>query len=301
MSAVDALLGRLSGIDEAVDSLAVGSQEQPPSAVSQTLVRGVAVEGLVTLEQFIRDRSEEWVTALSAARILPGALPGGPGLLQERIVDNLPRRYRDEPVGSRAQLVQSLATSLGSFSTGSLVAHTIPFGWAGSNIQTGDIEAILTLVGVKNPWGEVTALWARVDPRFPGNVSARSLLDAVARMRHDAAHLASPPLPLANIQTITRNVLLLAVCLDGLVSRSIRNIAAGNTLGKIVGSAVPIRRLLRDGTVWREYKPEATSRALRRHQSLGSALSEASTRARADAELVLALSGNDIVNWRVDC
>jgi hypothetical protein len=300
LSSVDDFLQRLANVDESVDLLS-GSVGLSVGVVD-SLSRGIAVNGLIALEQFVRDRADEWVTVITAARVSPTAMPGGAIILQDRLAQVLPRRLRDAQPAQRAQLIADLSRTLASFSSSAFVAHSLPFNWSGSNIQVADLEAILAMVGLlKEPWGQVTALWSRVDPRFPGNVNARSLFEAVADPRHGAAHSANASLPLANLQNITRSARLLGLCFDVLVSSGIRQMCRGVSPVRVLGGSVPLRKVLRDGQVWREYNPGSTARAFRRHASLSVAMSDAATRASAAGELVLARDGNDIVDWRYDC
>lgn len=298
MSAVDDLLLELGEIDVGVDFLTDPLNPLPPP-IGATLSRGLAVRGLVALEQFMRSRGYEWTHALNQARIAPTAWPGGQAAIQDRLIKTLPRNYSDLTIAQRGLLIEEIGRSFGSLTTGTLVSHSIKFSWPGSNVQASDVEAMLSLVGAGDkPWGELTALWSRVDPRYPGNLSAKSLFEDVAKMRHDAAHSAQPLLGLANLGSITRNVRLLSICVDALMSGCLSAIFKGVQPRTVKGSSIPLRKVIKDGTKWREFNPGVTSRARARHPDLPTALREAAARTPGGSELVLCLDGNDIINWR---
>jgi hypothetical protein len=298
MSAIDQLLARLRRIDEAVDFIT-----SPPvgtsSAVTDVLSRGVGVEGFICFEQFLSDRSIEWASSLSAARIAPSTLPDGSKRFEDRVIQVLPRLLQAIDVTQRASLIDEIGQTLMSLSSGTLVAHRLAFSWSGPNVHASDVELILALVGVKpnREWAEITALWNRVDQRFPGNTSAKSLFESFARLRHDAAHLYAANLPLANLSTMTRNIRLIGMCIDILVSEGLRKLRSNPSSTEVRASTIAVRRVVRDGQLWPEYAP-GKQRAYRRHPSLTVALDEASIRAAPRAELVLALDGSEIIDWR---
>ena len=262
-------------------------------------MRGIAVNGLVSVEVFLRDRMEEWVSSLMAARVPPSHLPGGTKQYEDRIVEVLPRALRDCDATQRSNLLQAVGQSLTSLSSGTLMPHVLAFRWSGSNVQAEDIESIVALTGIdrNRVWSELTSRWAQIDRHFPGNTSLKAVFKELSQLRHDAAHIGRPNISLPNLTTVSRNGRLICICIDILLWQGLRNIIAGPTGTSLPGS-IKIRRVARDGAQWREYGP-SRSRATRIHNSLADAMRESVARAAPQAELVLALSEDDeIVDWR---
>jgi len=111
MSAVDKLLSRLKRIDDTVDFIA-----SPPvgtsAVVTDVLARGVGVEGFICFEQFLVDRSVEWTSSLSAARVSPSSLPDGSKRLEDRVIQVLPRLLQAADVTQRATLIDEVGQTL---------------------------------------------------------------------------------------------------------------------------------------------------------------------------------------------
>ncbi|PYY44010.1 hypothetical protein DEJ03_12650 [Curtobacterium sp. MCLR17_043] len=295
MAAVDDLLLRLGRIDTVVDEAAKMSGVTSPELVDHAL-RGVAVQGLSSFEQFLRDRGSEWADHLTQARISAASLSGGTLAFSDRIVQTLPRRFRDLDDSQRSTLVQELATTMTSFSSGNLVGHDLFFAWSGSNVQTSDVDGIVRLVGLKG-WGDLTAAWKVLDPRFPGNASAEKIMKDFSSQRHMYAHQVDASINPTAVSTITRNVKLTAMLLDMVVSAALQQIARGLTVPTGIGNSLTLRHITRDGSYWSEFPP-SKARAYRRHASLGEALSAATPRARAKDEVIVVFDQNDIVDWR---
>jgi hypothetical protein len=297
MAAVDELLTRLSAMDAAVDFIS-----NPPASASQDVLdmtaSGLAVAGLVAVESFLRSRAEEWVTAIGAARIGPAALPGGSQQYERRLIETLPRRFRDTDVPFRPALLEDVGRSLTSLTSNVLVPHGVVFAWAGSNIQEADVESLLAMLGVNQAkaWGELTSIWSRVDIRYP-QTSAKSLFSAVATLRHEAAHQAKPNLPIANLASLSRSVRMLCLCIDALGSLGVFQLKQGSA-SPVVGSSTKIRKIQRDGSKWPEYSP-GVRRAFRRHASRHVAVAAASGRSMTAGELLLVYDGFEILDWRL--
>lgn len=296
MAAVDELLARLAVIDDAVDFIS-----NPPQGVTQNVLdvaaRGVAVAGLVAIEAFLRARAEEWVTVIASARIGPATLPGGSQQYERRLIETLPRRFRDTEVASRPALLEEVGKSLTSLTSTVLVPHGVVFSWPGSNVREGDIESLFGMLGVNQArvWNDLTSVWKRVDSRHPGT-SAKSLFAAVSRLRHEAAHGEAPNLPLANLVSLSRVVRFLCLCIDALGSQAVLQLKLGSG-GTVTGPSIRIRQIQRDGTKWPEYGP-GSGRAFRRHATKEAAVTGAATRAMPAAELLLVYEGFEVLDWR---
>lgn len=296
MSSIDNLLRHLNAIDVVVD-FSNTNLGKYPSAVMDLSLRGAAIQGLAAFEEFVRARGSEWVSALTAARIQATSLPGGPNPYSTMILKTLPRRFQDSSDAERSGLISGLAETLASFSQGALVGHELFFSWSGSNVQTLDIEKMITLVGVPKGWGELTSLWKRLDTHVPPNASAESLMKEFSNVRHSVAHNVNASLAPLAVQSLTRNVKLTAMLFDLLVSQALSQICKGNKVGTQLASSIKVRKLTRDGTHWSDYGPGMT-RARRRHKTLSSALTDSSALSAARGEVIVAYDGAEIVDWR---
>jgi hypothetical protein len=295
MAAADRLLQRLIVLDEAVDYC--GSNPTLPQSVRDHALRGVAIQGLSAFEQFVRERGDEWVSHMTSARIPATHLAGGTVPYSDQIISNLPRRLKGLDDGKRATLVEELAETLTSFSTGTVVGHNLLFAWGGSNIQISDAEAMIKLVGIARGWNALTAAWKLLDPRFPGNASANSTMTSFASLRHTLAHNVDATVDPLSVSAVTRNVRLTALLFDMCVSEALAHICHGEAVPSTLGSTFKVRAIRRDGNLWPEYPPNST-RAFRRHASLPLAISESLSRSRPRKEVVVAYDANEIVDWR---
>lgn len=295
MAAVDRLLERLRVLDEVVDFASASAHT--PQSIKEHALRAVAIQGLSAFESFVRDRGAEWASHLTRARIPATHLTGGTVAYSDRVVQTLPRRFRDLEDVDRGRLVEDLARTFASFSTGSLVGHDLFFSWSGSNVQSSDLADMIKLVGLTRGWQELTAAWSILDPRFPGNASAESTMKSFAQLRHSLAHDVDAVIDPLSVSAVTRNVRVTALLFDICVSEAIHHICLGQPLPTNLGSGLKRRTVQRDGNYWPEYPPGA-GRAFRRHGSLATALSESAVRARTRGEVVVALDANEIIDWR---
>jgi hypothetical protein len=294
VAAVDRLLERLNSLDEVTDYAT--SNSHTPQSVKDHALRAVGIQGLSAFERFVRDRGSEWASHLTSARI-PATHLRGTVAYSDRIVQTLPRRFRDLEDVDRSRLVEELASTLTSFSAGSLVGHDLFFAWSGSNVQTTDIEDMVKLVGITRGWRELTSAWKVLDPRFPGNASAESTMKTFASVRHTLAHNVDAVVDPIIVSAVTRNVRLTALLFDVCVSEALKAICLGQPVPTNLGSVLKRRTIVKDGKSWPEYPPGA-GRAFRRHGSLSVALAETGLRARQRGEVVVALDANEIVDWR---
>lgn len=296
MSSVDALLTHLHAVDEAVDFVA-DPPDGTPHPVLDAILRGAAVQTLAALEDFFRERGVEWSLALTSARLDPTRLPGGFMPFQDRLLKIFPKSYNETDAVQRGQFALRVSKTLTSFSTSAVEAHDLFFGWNGSNLQSSDIADLIQLSGVPSGWDELTKLWLRVENRQPGQ-SASSLFRQITDLRHPAAHQPQPVLPLANMQTLTRNARLTALLVDSTVSVSFLSFMRGQGAVKNLGNSVQIRRIEQDGAKWAEFSPKV-KRAKKRYASLADAIVEAAPRAKSAGELLIAYDKTGVVvDWR---
>ncbi|MCT2359417.1 hypothetical protein M3G54_13655 [Brevibacterium casei] len=296
MSAVDKLLNRLIELDDAVDYI---DQNISLDSVREVALRGVAIQSLSIFEDFLRDRSKEWANGITVARITAGQLPGGSSGFSDQIVRSLPKRFRELDEQGRQNLVSELGQTLASFNSGSVIGHDLFFSWSGSNIQPADIESFVGLVGLSGGWNELTKVWNSIDKSFPGNVSAKSVVETVSKLRHTMAHDPNSSVDSIAVRAAPRKVRLASVLIDLCVSSAVSLVADGKSVPKSISSSLRIRSVIRDGGKWSEFPPGKT-RALRRHDTLSIALKESHIRAKNSGEVVIVYDGNQILDWRTN-
>lgn len=296
MAAVDALLERLRSLDRAVDALSEPNFKE--AVIQEHLSRGIAVNGLICIETFFMERIAEWTAEIGVARVSPQSLPGGTKKYEDRIVEVLSRSLRDYDASQRSQLLEEVGRSLTSLSSGVLVPHALAFMWPGSNLQVGDIESIVAMVGIdrNRVWQELTAVWSRIDDQFPGNTSLKVVFEDVAELRHTGAHSLVLKAPVPNLATVSRNAKLICLCVDIVVSRRLRLIYGGS--GKTLMPQVSVRKIVQDGKEWPEYPP-GKSNAYRRHPTREIAMQAAIGRARSSGDVILVFDrGGTLLDWR---
>ncbi len=299
MSAVDQLLSRLLSIENALQQLASGALN---SDIEKLALRGIAVQALAVFERFVLERAQEWSSLITAKRLPPHALPGGATAADEwrsRIVDRLPRRFKNTDNSARAQLFSEIATSLKSFNEQSVVTHDIFFDWPGSSIQTKDIEDLMRLLGVKDAWADMTRLWKRVDPGLQSHVSAKNLFVEVRDTRHSAAHDATYDVAYITASSLLRNLHLMVLLFDCIGSVAVSQIATQAVLSDSVSQSIKVRSLRKDGSIWREYNSlSQTGRAFRRHNDRAAGISACTQRLKQPHDILIAFDGNRVLDWR---
>jgi hypothetical protein len=299
MSAVDNLLAHLSAIESALQKLSSGSVH---TDIERLALRGIAVQALSAFEQFVIDRAEEWSHMINMKRLPPQALPGGVLAADEwrsRVVDRLPRRYRNTDNTGRAQLFSEIATSLKSFNEQTVITHNLFFDWPGSNIQTQDIEDLLRLLGIKDVWADMTRLWKRLDPGLQAHVTAKNLFIEVRDTRHSAAHDASYDLAYISAGALIRSLHLMALLFDCIGSVAANQISVNCSPINSVSQSICVRALRKDGLVWREFRSlSQTGRAFRRHQDRSTGIAESLQRLNPPYDILVAFDGNRVLDWR---
>ena len=298
MSAVDDLIKRLESIDRAVSKLADPTLE---AELACHIQRGVAVHGLVCIEAFLRERMHEWVSMLAAARISPAQLPGGRTRYETRMLEVLVRKLRDADNSKaeiRSALIDDTSRSLNSLRSSTFVPHYLGFMWMGSNVQVSDIESIVAVVSAIAPdkvWARLTGIWQSVDKFVPHTTSLRFVFNQIADMRHSAAHDADFAVPVPNLQTLTRNVKLVCLCIDIAVTFSLHDLSHASLPYKTPGS----RRLIPAKSCWRECEP-GKKNAFKRHTDLEAAIREACVRAASSRQVLLVMdSSENVLDWRI--
>ncbi|MGP5132284.1 hypothetical protein [Brachybacterium tyrofermentans] len=299
---MDNLLANLVKLDLATDHIASRSHPSDSAAqiVDDLAFRGILIQGLSSFEEFLRERRVEWVAALTAARLSPERLPGGAAIVSDQIVKQLPKYFYNSASSDRSVVASEIGRTFETLTKGTFVAHEVMFAWPGSNVQTSDIESMVSQLGVKSGLASVNNIWDLVVGGRPSGSTVANLIDSFAKPRHSAAHnvLAAPD-PIA-VRGVTRSVRIASLLIDSCISLAVVRIQEGGATGggqlKNLADGVRLRKIDRDGIKWAERAP-GVSRAFKRHDTLENAMLAAAGRARPKKEILVAYEGGEVVNW----
>ena len=271
--------------------------------VARVLRNGLAVIALAALERFLRERVAELAVVLTArAHLKFNELPEA---LQNRLAVSALAALSSELGRSSAPLakigdVVSLGKSLASLDSARTAFSASSLQWAGSNVRPDDIEQALRALGYKNPWGQLSEVMSKaIRPGTKADVSAvlRGLLDR----RHSAAHDAAHTVSVLEVRSLHRDVLILALTVDALLSDAARCLIEGD-----LNSATDVSRI----AVWSVEKPlRATRYRLRsesKRPSTFATFDDAArnsvareTKAKRGALVLLRDGADDIIDWRL--
>ena len=184
---------------------------------SDVLRRGAAITGLVMLENFIRNRTEE---ILDVMQYWPARYEDLPRRFRDRAtIDALPhiekfakmlrRRGCDYDTEIIAQ-VQRMIVSPPGFQFTKFVA-----GDYTDNISTTKTEELLRVFQVKDCWSGMHRLSADVGFGVP---SVKEVLKAMVDNRHRSAHAAGYTPTTSDVMELPYNLRLVGICIDAALS-----------------------------------------------------------------------------------
>jgi hypothetical protein len=201
--------------------------------------------------------------------------------------------------------VQQEAQTIGSTTTDAYAISGYAFGWARSNLQVRDMEAVLGAFLVKSPWSSLGSVAKRAGFGLP---SVRDSFKNAALRRHAAAHDPTTDTRIVDIREFPREAKAIALGFDGVASRSIFEMRCRNAdflSGKILveGIRIPIRALeIRASGKVAEIAPknilETKARARKLYDSVTDALNSIRELARNEGELVVCRDASGIpTDW----
>lgn len=258
------LWARLRALREAVDNPAfVTAGLMGVAADASALLRnGLAVQSFAVLEEFILTRSREALQHISAGYGAWNDLP--PALLKRTTLGvasllgaEANRLQRNVGSAAAMTLLEDTGASWATRRSGTMHLPDLAFGWSGSNMQAQDLADILSCLTVEKPFEAMTSILKRSD--FPLVATSKDLLSALARNRHQAAHIPSHGIAPVALRAMPNEVLALSFAFDALVSRAA---ALGHAFdshfqqGKGLKTAnIGIRVVTKQtGETWRELK-----------------------------------------------
>ena len=185
------------------------------------LRRGAAIAGLVMLEAFLRDRTEELLVEM-------GRWPAQYDDLPERFrrratIEALPniekyaRMLRRNDEDYEAEILRE-ANCIASMSPPVFKFTRFVVGDYTGNISEDSIQKLLRVFQVRNCWDSMTALSGEIGLGVP---SIREVLKAVIRSRHQSAHQIGYTPAAADVLELPHNLRLIGICIDAALTASI--------------------------------------------------------------------------------
>jgi hypothetical protein len=270
--------------------------------VARILRNGLAVSAFASLEDFVRRRNGELLTFGSTGT---AAFPDLNASLQDavtrRALGVLARAAGriDDPM----PLIQAEASLIGGSGSGMIRFPLSTLGWEGSNLQAQDIATILGILGVDDPWSQLTYIGRRCG--FAATGAFDAAFRSMASARNAAAHDATANTPLISLRSFHLGALAIACAYDLLASRSMR-LLQGADLGLLKGTkkvrSIDIRiRFIEDrgGSKYAEVRESKRKPAVRRYRDLPTARTQALARARAGFEALVVLDRVGAPVWWV--
>ena len=186
------------------------------------LRRGATITGLVMLEAFVRDRTEEVL----------GELQHWPARFED-----LPRKFRDRATIEALPHIEKFAKMLrrqgGDYESevitqicrmASMSSRAFKFTKYVAGDYTGNLsekgaEDLLRVFQVKNCWDSMRNL--SLDVGF-GVPSVKEILTAIIRNRHQSAHSVGYTPPTGDVIGLPQNLTLVGMCIDSALSASVQ-------------------------------------------------------------------------------
>ena len=186
------------------------------------LRRGASITGLILLESFVRNRTEEVL----------GELKDWPAQFSD-----FPRKFRDRATIGALPLIERYAKMLRRLeldyeseiitevkrmaSISPPLFHFTKFvgGDYTGNISDKGTEELLSVFQVKNCWNSMHSLSSDIGFGVP---SVKEVLKAIVRNRHKCAHVADYSPSANDIFELPQNLVLVGICIDTALSASVQ-------------------------------------------------------------------------------
>jgi hypothetical protein len=304
-TARELLRQRLIGLDKALTAGGLQTPILTDTAgveAARLLRNGLAVMAFATLEDFIRVRTVEVLARISGTLLPFTDLPKS---LQRAgtvgTIEALAYRIRNTRPGEDIQAtIQTASHEIASTAgSGTFSLPELSFGAQRSNLQESDVEAILSALGVGEPWTQITSVARRTGS---GSLPLRAAFKDAASERHTAAHQAGAAVEVTDLEAHIRNARAIALAFDVLGSRGARQLLEGDSqLGsgaaKIHANQLAFRFVEPSRNVWRDIREDA-QKARRLHPTMEDAVRAAVGVARGTHDPVVCRGADGIpTDW----
>lgn len=304
MTAREELLGRLEYLDAATalpSVVDVGVLISVHNGVANLLRKGMGIVAFNILEDFIKKRSAEALTALSDSGISFGLLTES--MRRAATLDALTSlafraKIEKKDGGDWMGLIQSEAINIHSTKQPNYSLSPLSFASSSSNVSADDIKNILSAFGISDGWRALKTL----SDSISGGVT--NLADAykfAAERRHQSAHSANFAYDYQWLLNIKNEILAIAASLDILLEERCRQIRSALTksVDSHVGPSFKFRFLVQAGQVYKEAKsPQGIS--IKNWADLNTAIASVRSKLPRSGEYLIVLDGQSrIKKWFV--
>jgi hypothetical protein len=206
----------LTGLREALklDAVANAIAAHGNTSSATILRRGLLITGLVTLETFVRQRTDELLTDLAQ---WPGTFESLPDKFKVQALIEAPNRLHryakilkrggeDFQSEVKSELIRMSKTSGPNFGFSKYIA-----GDYTGNLSEDGFKELLSCFLIKDPWNDFHGLSSEIGFGAP---SIQVILNNVIQRRHKSAHDQSYIPAATDISGLDENVLILALCFD---------------------------------------------------------------------------------------
>ena len=209
-------------LSAAVSSPDVGTDSDPlgnPGA--SVLRRGATIAGLVMLETFLRDRTEEILTELQN---WPARYKDLPDRFRDRAtIEALPHivKYARLLKRQKNDYETEILKQVGKIASMSPPVFKFTKFVAGDytgNLSEEGTKDLLRVFQVKNCWESMKLLGSDIGLGVP---SLKEIHNSIIRNRHLSAHSASHHPPAGDVIDLPKNLTLIGICLDTALSVSV--------------------------------------------------------------------------------
>lgn len=214
----------LTGLREALqlDPIANAASGHGNASGATILRRGLLIAGLVTLESFVRRRTEELLIELAA---WPGSFNSLPEKLKYQALIEAPNRLHRYAKVLRRQggdFESEVTTELTKMSRTTGPSYGFSKYIAGDftgNLSEEGLRDLLACFLIKDVWPNFHTLSSSIGFGAP---SIRVLLNNVIQRRHKSAHDPAYVPATSDVQSLDEDVLILAICFDTAISASVK-------------------------------------------------------------------------------
>lgn len=214
--------------------------ERSHNSTANLLRRGLGIVGFNMLEDFLKDRVSEVATSVSQ---LPISFANLPGKFQEactvEALKALPGRAKlaKQNGEDHLLLIQEEAFKIHSSRLAVFNVSKFSFGWTNSNLNSGDVSAILKCFALNDGWKTITTLSMQIGA---GITSPKDVFDNAASRRHSSAHSSRFQYEYGWLNELPHDILGVAAAIDILLVARYRQIKSKPSVGKIDHSTFDI-------------------------------------------------------------
>jgi hypothetical protein len=227
----------------------------------------LAVSVFLTLETFIKERTAEVLASIDHQRINFSWLPEG---IQRAAtfgaVKALNFRLQMLDKSLKQQFAISEAANIASVGSTAYTLSGLSFGHDKSNLNSEDIDVILSSFGVDSGWGKIKIIAGRVG--FGGAGSYEETFKNLALRRHLSAHTTGSQVSQSDLIDSIIAIYAIAISFDLIISRCLQLIKSkdliylgrGNKKFSLDPSSLPISVMEFSSGKWR-FKPSGAKRS----------------------------------------